>query len=211
MKLRIGDKGNVDFDLPVAMTEDQKKKFIDFLRKMFAVVKVEQTDSFRTERIGDKFFMKEWTSEEYAMLLELEDTNKVAEMLGRSWMSVDIKRGSFIPDFLAWTSQKGKDPLKDDVKELIKEFMKEKEQEIISKRERKKQFRLKLKEIEMLKEELQYLDSEKKRDQIDLMMRLGQLKEKRVEDFIEKKKKEILVKIAQLEQETRSEDGDEYS
>ena len=125
MKLLIGDKGNVDFDYPVAMTKDQKKKFIDFLKKMFKVVKVEDADNFRTERIGDKFFMKEWTSEEYAMLLELEDTNKVAEMLGRSWMSVVIKRGSFFPDFLAWTFQRGKDPLKDDVRELIREFIKE--------------------------------------------------------------------------------------
>lgn len=93
MKLLIGDKGNIDFDSPVVMDEHQRKKFIDFLKNMFKVVKVEETDHLRIERIGDKFFTKEWTSEEYALLLELEDTNKVAEMLGRSWMSVDIKRG----------------------------------------------------------------------------------------------------------------------
>ncbi len=201
MKLLIGDKGNVDFDSPVAMNETQRKKFIDFLKNMFKVVKIEEIDNFRTERIGDKFFMREWTSEEYATLLELEDTNKVAEMLGRSWMSVDIKRGAFIPDFLAWTSQKGKDPLKDDVKELIKEFMKEKEQEIISRRERKNELRRKQKKIENLELEREDLHSEKKKDQIEFAIRIGQIKSSNAKEYIKVKDGEITSKIKKLKEE----------
>ena len=201
MKLLIGDKGNVDFDSPVAMNETQRKKFIDFLKNMFKVVKIEEIDNFRTERIGDKFFMREWTSEEYATLLELEDTNKVAEMLGRSWMSVDIKIVAFIPDFLAWTSQKGKDPLKDDVKELIKEFMKEKEQEIISRRERKNELRRKQKKIENLELEREDLHSEKKKDQIEFAIRIGQIKSSNAKEYIKVKDGEITSKIKKLKEE----------
>tara|TARA_Y100000310_G_C20683511_1_gene817543 strand:+ start:2717 stop:3346 length:630 start_codon:yes stop_codon:yes gene_type:complete len=201
MKILIGDKGNIDFDSPVKMSDEQQKRFIEFLHSMFKVVKVEKTDEFRTERIGDKFFMKEWTSEEYATLLEIENTDKVAEMLGRTWMSVDIKRGGFIPDFLAWTSQKGKDPLKDDIKSLIKEFMKEKEHEILFRREKRKDIKRKQKEIERLQDELDNLDSDKKRSQIDLAIRLKQLEGTTVDKFIESKKQEITLKIEQLKKE----------
>jgi len=201
MKLLIGDKGNVDFDSPVTMNEAQRKKFIDFLKNMFKVVKIEEIDTFRTERIGDKFFMREWTSEEYATLLELENTNKVAEMLGRSWMSVDIKRGAFIPDFLAWTSQKGKDPLKDDVKELIKEFMKEKEDELLGRRNRKKEIRRKQKELENLEQELEQLQSEKKREQIEWGIKIGQIKSSNAKEYIKVKDGEITSKIKKLKEE----------
>tara|TARA_Y100000310_G_scaffold333512_1_gene411220 strand:+ start:368 stop:991 length:624 start_codon:yes stop_codon:yes gene_type:complete len=204
MNILIGDKGNVDFDSPVKMTDNQQQKFIEFLRSIFSVIKLEKTQEFRTERIGDKFFMKEWTGDEYAALLEIEETDKVAEMLGRSWMSVDIKRGGFIPDFLAWTSEKGKDPLKDDVKSLIKDFMKEKEQELLSRREKKKELRKKQKEIEGLQDELEGWDSEKKRSQIDLAIRLKQVKNINVDEYIKSKKKEIILKIDKLKKEVGS-------
>lgn len=87
--------------------------------------------------------------------------------------------------------------------------MKEKEHEILSRREKKKQIRIKLKEIERLKEELQYLNSDKRRSQIDLMIRIGQLKEKTADEFVEKKKEEMLLKIARLEKETYRENRDQ--
>jgi len=135
-------------------------------------------------------------------LLDTEKTtDEVAEMLGRTWMSADIKRGGFIPDFLAWTSQKGKDLLKDDLKIMIKEFMKEKEKEILSRREKRKEIRIKEKEIKRLYDELDSLDSSKRRDQIDLAIRLKQLENTTVDDYIENKKKEIIEKIDKLKEE----------
>ena len=200
MKILIGDRDGVDFDTPIKVKEKQKKEIIKFLKNMFKVVVVENTTSFRTERMGDKFFMREWTPDEYAVLLEIEDTNKVAEMLGRSWMSVNIKRGDFIPDFLTWTRKKGKDILKDDIKKLIEEFMKEKQEEIISRRKKRKKIRQIEKEIEELKDELENLNSEKRKRQIELAITLGQLKNMSVEEFIQNKKKEINNKIFQLKE-----------
>lgn len=201
MKILIGDRDGVDFDAPIIVNEKQKNEIIKFLKNMFEVVIVENTNYFRTERIGDKFFMKEWTAEEYAVLLEIEDTNKVAEMLGRSWMSVDIKRGDFIPDFLTWTQTKGKDLLKDDIKKLIKEFMKEKQEEIISRRKRRKKIKQIEKSIEKLKDELESWDSEKTKRLIELAITLGQLKNITLENFIKNKKEEINKKISQLREQ----------
>jgi len=200
MKIFIGDRDGVDFDAPIKVNDKQKNNIIKFLKEMFKVVIVENTDSFRNDRIGDKFFMREWTTREYAVLLEIEDTNKVAEMLGRSWMSVNIKRGAFIPEFLTWTQNKGKDVLKDDTKKLIEEFMKEKQEEIISRRKKRKNIRQIEKEIEKLKDELENLNSEKRKRQIGLAIALGQLRNMTVEEFIQNKKKEINNKIFQLKE-----------
>ena len=197
MKILIGDRGGVDFDAPIKVSDKQKNEIIKFLKDMFKVIIVEETDYFRTERMGEKFFMREWTSEEYAVLLEIEDTDKVAEMLGRSWMSVNIKRGDFIPDFLTWTQRKGKDILKDDMKKLVEEFMKEKKNEIISRRNKRK----KIRQIEKKIDELESWIQKKTKRRIELAINLGQLKDITLEDFIKKKKQEIKEQISKLEKE----------
>lgn len=143
MKILIGDKWGVDFDAPIKMSSEQKDKFIGFLKTLFSVVEEEYTGELRVDRIGDKLFMKEWTPAELALLLEVEtkDTDMVAEELGRSWMSVDIKRGEFIPKYLAWVRERGIDLLSANTKELIKEFMKEKQDLIISRRRKRTELR----------------------------------------------------------------------
>ncbi|MFH1828719.1 MAG: hypothetical protein ABH824_05675 [Nanoarchaeota archaeon] len=202
MKILIGDKGNIDFESPVNMDKDQKEKFIEFLESMFEVVKVQETDSFRDERIGDKFFMKAWALEEYQALLNIENTtDKVAEILGRSWMSVDIKRGGFIPDFLAWTSENKKDPLKDDIKKLIKEFMKEKEGEILARRQQKSLKLQKQKELSRSEEELELLNSDKRKEELELFIRLGKISKEEAEKGVAEEKNALLKKIASLKKE----------
>ena len=113
-------------------------------------------------------------------------------------MSVNIKRGAFIPEFLTWTQNKGKDVLKDDIKKLIRKFMKEKQEEIIFRRKKRKKIRQIEKKIEKLKDELKSWNSEKTKKRIELTSRLGQLKNISVEEFIENKKKEIIKEISQL-------------
>ncbi len=119
----------MDFDEPIKMTSRQRERFISFMKTLFSVIKEERTNKIRTERMGDKIFMRKWDYDEYELLLEVEtkDTEKVAEELGRTWMSVDIKRGSFVPEYLYWAEREGKDLLREDTKKLIKEFMKTKE------------------------------------------------------------------------------------
>lgn len=141
MKILIGDKGNIDFDGPIKMTDIQRENFVNFLKLIFKSKVVEEINvsELRRERVGDKSeWPREWSAEEYAILLEIKDNNKVSEMLGRSWMSVDIKRGEFIQEFLFWASQRGENLLKGNVKELIKKFLEEKELLIQKRRDFKK-------------------------------------------------------------------------
>lgn len=160
MKILIGDKGNIDFSDSIKMSEEQIEKFVTFMRSLFSVVEVEHSDKVRNERVGARpDWPREWVSEEYAILLEDGTTSEMAEKLGRTWMSVDIKNGSFIQEFLFWASEKGKDLVKGDRKELIKEFLKEKQDLINKKRSEKKKIRKRLKEIET---EIENIDDAKK-------------------------------------------------
>jgi hypothetical protein len=120
-KLLIGDKNHIDFASPIKLNDEQLKKFMTFLNDMFAVVQIQNVINFRNDRIGDKFFSVRWDSEEYAVLAKIDiNTRKVSEMLGRSWMSVDIKRGSIIPDLLTWLKKNGKTPTSENIEEFLK-------------------------------------------------------------------------------------------
>lgn len=124
MKILLGNKWNVDFDAPIRMSEDQRRKFINFIRTLFSVVEEIRAEEYRSERLGDRYFFRKWTYEEYAVLADItKSTSTVADELGRSWMSVDIKRGTVMPDLLQWAFKNNKDLLKGNIRELVKEFL----------------------------------------------------------------------------------------
>ncbi len=148
MEILIGDKGHVDFDSPIKVTASQKEQIIHFFESIYSVVEPVETDHFRTERLGDKFFIKEWTDGEYAIIFQMENTERVCEMLGRSWMSVDIRRGQFMPVFLEWAKVNNIDLVKCDIKKCIKEFLKEKRDMLNLKKQEKKERRQSVKRIE---------------------------------------------------------------
>lgn len=130
MQILIGDKGNVDFDRAIPMTRHQQDLFIEFMKTIFSPVHEVETTSFRPERIGDKFFGRRWDdSDEIAMLLDVNiELDKVCELLGRTWMSVDIKRGEFIPELMRWADSKGYNLIDGDIKEIIEEYLDEKKE-----------------------------------------------------------------------------------
>lgn len=128
MKILLGDKNNIDFDAPVPMTKQQQDSFIELMQSLFDpdVIKIVKTNEFRVDRIGDHLFQREWTAGEIAKLLDVHsDTNEVSEKLGRTWMSVVIKRGEVLPDLLKWTADKGYDLANSDIKKIIEEYLQE--------------------------------------------------------------------------------------
>lgn len=135
MKILIGDKGHIDFNEAILMTPEQQEKFIEMMRNLFSVIQLENTDKFRLERLGDKIFARNWTNAELKYLLEIKDLDTICEGLGRSWMSVDIKRGEFIPLFMTWAHERGYDIVHGDIKSLIEKFIEDKE---LEKKERRK-------------------------------------------------------------------------
>lgn len=138
MKILMGDKGHIDFDEAILMTPEQRERFIEMMRDLFSVIQLENTDKFRLERLGDKIFARNWTNAELKYLLEIKDLDTICEGLGRSWMSVDIKRGEFIPLFMTWAHEKGYDIVHGDIKSLIEKFIEDKELEKKERREAKK-------------------------------------------------------------------------
>lgn len=128
MKILVGNKGNVDFDAPVPMTKVQQNSFIKLMKSIFHpdIIKIVETEEFRVDRIGDNLFQREWSAAELAKLLDVHtDTNETSEMLGRTWMSVVIKRGEVIPDLLKWANLKGYDLVKGDIEKIIEEYLQE--------------------------------------------------------------------------------------
>jgi hypothetical protein len=141
-----GSKDKIDFSAPVEMTEQQYQEFIELLEEIFAEEAVQERtmEETRSDRLGDKHFSREWTASEASLLYELEDTRAIANKLGRSWMSVDIKRGHFLPPFLDWVDENEHDLMRDDIKNLVEEYMEDKE---LRKQERKN-IRKKIRNIE---------------------------------------------------------------
>jgi len=126
VKILIGDNGNVDFDGPIEATDDQIDKTINFFKNNFRqdVVEIDDLGGFRTERIGEKLFQKEWIVSEYAALLDFDkDTEEIADELGRTWMSVDIQRGQWIPRFITWMEINNRNLFAGDMKKLVQEYL----------------------------------------------------------------------------------------
>jgi len=139
MKILRGDNQNIDFERPLELNNDQIIKFIDYFKNNFYFIETEEFKFPRTERIGDKFFTKEWASEEDSLLFDISmNTEDMAKSLGRSWMSVDIRRGHIMPKILNYADKKGVDIYKVDIKELIEEYRKEHQEELFKKKEERK-------------------------------------------------------------------------
>ena len=53
--------------------------------------------------MGDKLFSKEWSSKELAYIFKIDESNEeVTKKLGRTWMSVVMRRGILIPMILQY-------------------------------------------------------------------------------------------------------------
>jgi N-glycosylase/DNA lyase len=158
MKILVGDNGNVDFDGPIHATGDQIEKMVDFFKSLYRseVVGVDIDADFRSQRIGEKLFQKQWSVAEYSALLDLDkDTDELSEELGRTWMSVDIQRGQWIPRFQMWAKRNNKNFVKGDIKKIVKEYIEYLDKKKQLKRQQRKQENLKKKRLQKEKNRLE--------------------------------------------------------
>lgn len=128
MRILVGHRGSVDFDRPLELDEQKRQKFIDFIKMLFepSVVEVIPNATPRGERLGEKIFQVSWSRSERKLLLRTDNNEILAEKLGRSWMSVVMQRGFFLPDFDAWCARNGY-TRKGDYGNLIEKYLEEKE------------------------------------------------------------------------------------
>lgn len=107
MKILYYGSGHVDLEAPINMTDEQFAIFIKFFIDNFPGVEFE----YRTEKkrnIGPiDADPKEWTLDEYVVLVRPLSNSEIAAKLGRTEMSVKMKRGDFVPNFFAWMKKKG--------------------------------------------------------------------------------------------------------
>ncbi|MFH1828720.1 MAG: hypothetical protein ABH824_05680 [Nanoarchaeota archaeon] len=112
----------VDFEAPIQMTEDQREKFISFMKELFGKVETEMVEEKSKEMGEREVTAKKWTSEELALLLSPASNEELATKTERSVMSIKMERGHFVPEFMGWAKRKGYSlPVK---LEVIEEFLK---------------------------------------------------------------------------------------
>lgn len=125
MKILMYKSGDVDLEVPIRMTEEQREKLIEFLKKMFPgnveiYAKEEKTKKFGEREVDPK----KWTIDDCTLLLSPNSNSDLAAKMDRTEMSVKMQRGHFVPEFLVWLKKKGYSLPAD--KNLLKEYMREK-------------------------------------------------------------------------------------
>lgn len=119
-------KTHIDLEAPIQMTEVQQDKFIKFLQKMIPDISVVYDFPEAIKAMPDDMKRNHitWEIDDYLTLLEPISNEDVEEKLGRTEMSVKMRRGAFVPDFYSWMSSKGyTSPI---TKEIVEEFIEEK-------------------------------------------------------------------------------------
>lgn len=117
-------KGNyIDFEAPIQMTDEQKKKFIEFMNKEFENVETEKVEE-KTKDMGEReITTKKWENHELFLLLSPKSNEELANKTKRSIMSIKMMRGQFVPEFMVWAKKKDYSlPVR---LETIEEFLKE--------------------------------------------------------------------------------------
>lgn len=118
-------KTHIDLEAPIQMTGVQQEKFIEFLQNMFPDISVVYDFQEASKTMPDDMKRTHiaWTIDDYLTLLEPISNEDVEEQLGRTEMSVKMRRGSFVPDFYSWMSSKGYTP--PITKEMVEKFVEE--------------------------------------------------------------------------------------
>ena len=154
MKVLCSEKGKVDFDEPIISDDKKSQELIKWFKNNFRenCVEIVEKDEIRTVRLGesDKIrWAKKWSRHERAALCDMyKSTDQIAEELGRTWMSVNPKRGKYIGDSLMYAARKNIKLTKQNILEYIQEYLDYRENIKREQREQKKALDLKRRRIE---------------------------------------------------------------
>jgi hypothetical protein len=194
-----GDMGNIDFGSPIDLTKPEKEKFVKFLKTLFYSVKEEEVSTFRFERLGNKAFSKEWEKEEYEVLLDMEKDNaEASRLLGRSWMSIEMKRMFYIDEMMAYAKKKGINLFKAskiEMKKLIEDYIREHEEELAKRREERVEER---REIKQAKEFLE--NYSQRENEIKFLISIGKVKKESL-DILKKEKIGAETKLKEVDKD----------
>ena len=101
-------EGYVDFEAPVQMNDNQRRKFISFTKGMFPDVEVVEGVIEKTKEWGEREpTPKKWDVNELLRLFGPEGNKRLARELDREEMGVIMKRGQFVNELTMWAKRKG--------------------------------------------------------------------------------------------------------
>jgi hypothetical protein len=107
VKIIVSEDGGVDFATPIYVSEQKANKIIDFLRALVGDIEVQHVEEPHISYDRGPSSSKRWTREEYLELLKASSSEELEEKLGRSDMSIGMRRGDFLPLYLEWLRRKG--------------------------------------------------------------------------------------------------------
>ena len=108
MRIMTTSNGYVDLEAPIQMTENQRRRFIEFFQQMFPEdVNVQDKEEKKGHAPGGGKGAKRWQIDEYAELLGPKTNEELANELDRSVMGVKMHRGFFVSNFRGWLKSKG--------------------------------------------------------------------------------------------------------
>ena len=102
LKIIYYDSGLVDLEAPIAMTKDQREKFIEFFEKTLENISIRRVEEPRKKMGSRESTMRSWTIEERAQLLSPASNEELASSLKRTKMAIVMQRGGFVPNFVSW-------------------------------------------------------------------------------------------------------------
>ena len=117
-------EGFVDLKAPIYISEDKKNNIINFFKENFDDINLKDINE-PDRTYGEKKITHQhkWVAADYLKLFSSDSNEDLASDFGLDTaMGPQVKRGTFIMNFLKWKKNKGDIPIS---KELIQEFLEE--------------------------------------------------------------------------------------
>jgi len=126
MEILIGDK-YVDFEAPIFMTDEQREKFVDGIKKIFGDVQIKNVEEQIVEMLKPSGTIIDWKNPKNLFPLTMGNLNEeeIADKLGidrKHIFAIQLKRASFISEIYDWATKKGITQITEkDIEEFLKE------------------------------------------------------------------------------------------
>jgi len=123
MRILTKDK-YVDFEVPIYMSENQRKKFVNGMIKIFGDrIKVTNIIENKKEMGEVERHFKKFTEEDQIILANPNLNNeKKKKKMGKTHFAIQMKRGQFLMELQEWAIKKGKSKINEkDIQEFLNE------------------------------------------------------------------------------------------
>lgn len=200
--LLVGDKGKVDFEHPIKMTDVEFDAFKTKLKQMFDFVDVEPSITHHA-RLGTQVtYPREWSMDEEGLLLHPLNHHSIAERLGRSGMTVIMRRMKVSRPFRKWRHSQGRAFNMKTLKADIITFLKEREKQKQLRRKQKVKAQQLEKKIKEGEKKIAFYDRKAYLEELQVAHSVGLITEE-PEEVVQKKKDELRAELTQWRKELK--------